>query len=105
MVPGAVHYGKIRNAMQSHFLLPPTPATSVANRGTRQCRRPVSTLVASGAPDIKILLFQTEHKFWRLQIDTVDVQIVGVLHFCAVEFAAANEQMDEAVEERKLRLP
>src|SRR6266566_9931612 len=39
MVPGAVHsYEKTRNAMQSDFLLPPDPPTSVAKLRTREKR-------------------------------------------------------------------
>src|SRR5438067_11442753 len=64
--------------------------------------RPIAALIASATPDMELLLLQPEHEFWRFQVNSVNVQIIRVLYFRAVQFAAAHEQVDEAIEVRKL---
>ena len=53
---------------------------------------------------MEVLLIQAEHEFRRLQVNAVDIQIISVLHFRAMELAAAHEQVDEAGGVRKSRL-
>lgn len=43
-------------------------------------------------------------QFRRPQVDTVDVQIVSVLHLGTVQFATTHEKVDQAIAVRKLRL-
>src|SRR5438876_10927757 len=64
----------------------------------------VTAFIACRAPYVEVLLVQPKHKFGRFQVDSVDVQIVSVFDLRAMQFAATNEQVDEAVEVWELRL-
>jgi hypothetical protein len=44
---------------------------------------------------------EAENQFWRLDIDAVDIEIIGAVDLGSVQFRASDKQMDQLFRERE----
>ncbi len=64
--------------------------------------RPVAPVVPSRGPHKVRHRLQPEHQLRRLNIDAIDIKVVGSMNLGTMQFRAAHKQVDQPIRVRKV---